>query len=208
MPQPNTTVLVLLFGDYCALATKCLDSVLAATAGRAEIRVGMNAVGDATREFVDSLVRMGMLARENVYDSPENLHKYPMMRKLLYYRPITTEFVMWFDDDSWIADPRPDWLNDAEAAMRGVDMIGSPYTVALAGGQADWIKSQAWYTGQPFRRNAKQQDVIAFCTGGWWTIRTAVLRRYDWPIIALNHRGGDVMLGALCQQQQLLQQWQ
>ena len=39
-----------------------------------------------------------------------------------------------------------------------------------------------------------------FITGGWWTIRSELLYRYNYPWPVLDHRGGDVMLGECLRQ--------
>jgi hypothetical protein len=40
-----------------------------------------------------------------------------------------------------------------------------------------------------------------FITGGWWTIRTDIIRKWHWPTLDIKHNGGDMMLGELCRQQ-------
>src|SRR5690606_26744083 len=42
-----------------------------------------------------------------------------------------------------------------------------------------------------------------FITGGWWVIRSEVIRSHDWPPPCARHQGGDSMLGVLLDQQQL-----
>lgn len=95
-------------------------------------------------------------------------------------------------------DPH-DWLRLVEQTVENADMIGSVYTIRLQGRQETWIMDQPWYTGLPVRRSQR----VAFCTGGWWAIRTEVLQKFQWPPPELVHRGGDVMLSELCRQQQL-----
>jgi hypothetical protein len=194
------TVCVLLYGDYPDLARRCLSGIsILARSGLISLRIGMNSVSNATEDVVAA---MGL--RECVFaQSRENIKKYPMMRRLFsapeatdpYDVCLTSEFVMWFDDDSYITATSPcTWLGRIRQAMTTVDMLGSIHTISLKGGQAEWIKTQPWYAGTriaPWHR-------VSFCTGGWWTIRADILQRFQWPIPELLHRGGDVMLGALC----------
>lgn len=169
-----------------------------------KLRIGTNAISQRTWELVRHL---GL--EDSVFcRSDENIKKYPMMRRLFGLRhpaadarlSVVTPFVMWFDDDSYIKAEDPhDWLRLVEQTVENADMIGSVYTIRLQGRQETWIMDQPWYTGLPVRRSQR----VAFCTGGWWAIRTEVLQKFQWPPPELVHRGGDVMLGELCRQQQL-----
>jgi hypothetical protein len=140
----------------------------------------------------------------NIYESTENIHKYPLMRRMFHDpdNPITSPYVMWFDDDSFIradASAQRPWLDAVSEKMTDADMVGAIYRIALGGKQSQWVMDQAWFNNQPVPATHQVQ----FATGGWWTIRADVLRRFDWPLRELDHRGGDVMLGELCRQQEL-----
>ena len=113
---------------------------------------------------------------------------------------VATPFVMWFDDDSYItADSPHEWLATVKEQMASTDMLGSVYSIRLKGNQSSWVMRQPWYAGPPVPHLHR----TSYCTGGWWTIRTDVLVKFQWPIPELVHRGGDVMLGELCRQQGL-----
>jgi hypothetical protein len=102
---------------------------------------------------------------------------------------------MWFDDDSWIDQKAPDaWFSGVAKALADATMVGFPYTISLRGAQTQYVAAQPWYRGNPIRCR------VRFATGGWWAIRSAVLIKHQWPTPDLNHRGGDVMLGVLCDQ--------
>lgn len=196
------TPCVLLFGDYPALARRCLDSIFDRAPNMARhLRVGANAIGHATAAYLDELVARGRLRRTNIYESSVNLHKYPMMRRIFTDpdNQITTEFVCWFDDDSYVKAANFDWEAAVVAAMQDADMVGSIYVLAggFQGQQHLWVMDQPWYNGREVAPGHKPR----FATGGWWCIRTEILRRHDWPSPELDHRGGDVMLGELCRQQ-------
>lgn len=193
----KTTVAVLLYGDHHDLAERCLTSLkpLVKT-GRVRVRLGLNQVCDATKDLVASFHDSAMIV-----ESSENLKKYPMMRRMFYDTPLETDFVMWFDDDSYLKDAAvstPEvWLDEVEALLSTTaDMIGSPYGINLRSRQHEWIMKQPWYAN----KTVKPGKVVMFATGGWWAIRSSVLRTYDWPPTGLLHRGGDVMLGELLRQ--------
>ena len=214
MSTPSVTVCVLTYGDHHELAFRCLTSIARACPELAAggVRVGLNDVGDRTVKYVDSLVQHAWLKPENVWRSATNIHKYPMMRRMFYdtQNPLTTEYVMWFDDDSFIKDEmigvRPTFLTQVvqamEAAAKEVVLCGSVYNIDWAAGQREWVQDQPWYRGRALPKKP------TFCTGGWWMARTDALRRLDYPWASLDHRGGDVMLGqALFQQGQRFLQY-
>lgn len=196
------TVGVLLFGNYPQLARRCLDSILRLNRSRFSLRIGLNQVGQDTQDYVNQLIADGLLLEtDSVYASQANIKKYPMMRRMVHdpVQPISTPYFMWFDDDSYVLSTTESetesWFDQVATAMQSADMIGEIWTQPPQPGQRDWVRSQSWYTGKPFLPS------FSFCTGGWWTTHTELLRQYDWPIPELLHRGGDVMLGELLRQQ-------
>lgn len=207
------TVCVLLYGDHVQLAARCLNSICrgASVVLPEGLRIAMNAPGGATERFVNTLVEHGWVLPHNIYRSPENLHKYPMMRWMFNdeRNPIETPYVMWFDDDSFIKDEMigstPGFLHSVADAMehpspvdqRRPDMCGGVYTIKIVTNQQQWIEDQPWYGDQSI------SSTMRFITGGWWTARLPILKKFDYPFEELDHRGGDVMLGALCEQQGL-----
>jgi hypothetical protein len=196
------TVCVLLYGDYPQLASRLLGSLdRYADGGDFEVRIGCNQLSaESTLVVRQHLKEWGgrLCDWRHVYWSPCNVYKYPMMRRMLYTRPITTPYTMWFDDDSWIHPAAsPAWFSSVADAMADADMAGSVWERELQGNQAAWIESRPWYAGKKFARG----DRTKFCTGGWWTIRTEILQKWDWPDRDIVHFGGDQMLGVLCSQQ-------
>ncbi len=186
------TVCVLAFGDHYALAARCLQSITRTPLPH--LRIGLNTVTTQTRELARQL------APGSVWDSDINLHKYPLMRRMLYERErITTPYTMWFDDDSFLTEPLSRFLPRVGTAMESADMLGSLYRIKWQGQQREYVKAQPWYTG----RSTEDRDRVLFATGGWWVIRTELLYRFDYPWKDLDHRGGDVMLGELMYQQGL-----
>lgn len=188
------TVCALFYGDYPWLAQRLLESLRMAGEGY-DIRYcfGLNNVCDTTQRAVTEFGkgRSGV----SVYPGVSPYYKYPLMRRMLHtYKP-TTPYVMWFDDDSWIHPDAPrDFFDQIAAKMQRYDLIGVPYHMYLRGNQKQFIEDQPWYNGKPVRSK------IDFITGGWFTIRTELLIRHDWPPANFEHNGGDVMLGELCHQ--------
>jgi hypothetical protein len=196
------TVCVLLYGDYPRLAERCLGSLVSYLPPGAQLRIGMNECCAQTIGLVRRIKLHPGFASVRVFQSTSNVHKYPLMRRMFHEpsMPLTTPFVMWFDDDSFLLPSCGSaWLDRVHARMQAADMLGSLYGMPQRGGQYLWVRDQPWYNGLPI--DAHHQFV--FATGGWWTIRAEILRRFDWPLPQLDHCGGDVMLGELCRQRYL-----
>lgn len=195
-------VCVLFYGadDYCYhLAQRVLNDPMRRLARHdVEFRFGFNAVGSQTREYVQQQIAAhfhGAL----VVDCPENVFKYPMMRRLFYAEPLRARAIMWFDDNSHIS-PDTDvdrWLPRINKQLSGCTLLGSVYTQGLVGQQAEWIKAQPWYAGK------QPTPYVKYVADGWWTMLAEPLLRFDWPSPDIAHHGGDVMLGELCRQQNL-----
>jgi hypothetical protein len=193
-------ICILLYGDFPELAKRCIEGLITHTAGTSLhgcVKIGMNSVCEETRQYV--------FARAvdfdwHVVDSPENIKKYPMMRRLFYDSGTTIrakQYTIWFDDDSYVCDSR--WLSAVYVGLGKADMVGSLYEKKLLSDQPRWVTAQPWYSG----KDVSSGHVVRFCTGGWWAIKSSILDRFDWPTKELLHRGGDVMLGELCRQQNL-----
>lgn len=205
---PDITICALLFGDHRDLAARCLNSLLTVREDETlnlEYRVGLNECFPGTVDFVQELAnRRPEFATGAIYKSDTNIYKYPMMRSMFWQPPrqLRSEFVAWFDDDSFLTVPVGEWVAHVLETMRRTDavMLGSPYRIKLQGHQADWIEDQPWYGGKSVRTPGYE---VSFCTGGYWVARTDVLRQLDWPLAQLRHRGGDVMLGEVLRQQNL-----
>lgn len=200
------SVCVLLFGDNVALAARCLNSITTSAAWDLirDIRIGLNAVSDSTLSLVRA---QAAKCKVPVYVYREinnrNVLKYPMMRRMLYdpVRPMRAEWVMWFDDDSYIYDHNPDWWRDVALVCecRNAALLGSVYrpTYQFSVKERAAIAKQPWYAGALMPASHKPQ----FCTGGWWVAKPSILATWDYPFPVICHNGGDVLLGELCRQQ-------
>lgn len=195
-------LMVLTYGNHVTLAARCLNSIYPyVKRGGSTIRIGLNEVSSATEELV-LIFSQGVPGPVFLYQEVQNknVYKYPLMRRMFYdsESPVTSEYVMWFDDDSFVKNER---LWSDVASVLGQEqpvLLGSTYVVPpFSELQCEAIRDQPWYAGQPVGGNKKPR----FCTGGWWVARHAELARWDYPFLAIQHNGGDVLLGELCRQQ-------
>lgn len=101
------TICVLCYGPHPQLAKTCLSSILATIPPeRLDLRIGLNEVHPDTFAYVKTL------PVTKIYANSLNRYKYPVMRDMFWdeQRPITTNYVVWFDDDTWVVNPN--WIND------------------------------------------------------------------------------------------------
>lgn len=197
------TVLILTYGDHQPLMQRCLESIIASADWSliADVRIGCNAVTERTVAYLqDAQLRVEApcwLVHER---TGRNVGKYPLMRRMLYdsQHPITTPYVMWFDDDSYIFQrSKSCWWRNAANRIAGYAMAGKRYRIRVTPQQRLAVQHQPWYGNKPFEKSG----VFQFCTGGWWIAAYDVLRTWDYPFPQLYHNGGDVILGELCRQQ-------
>jgi len=199
------SVCVLAYGPHQELAERCLGSIIRAADAAdwrfvAELRIGLNAVSAETLRWVEQVAVQAHVSgcpRVTLYRSADNIGKYPLMRYLFQHRPLAP-CTMWFDDDSYLRNPGDgDWWRRVAAMADTADVLGSIYRIRSRGQQWRGVMAQPWYTGEPVR----PRHVFIFPTGGWWVIKSEILKKWDYPFPELYHRGGDQMLGELCRQQ-------
>jgi hypothetical protein len=145
-----------------------------------------------------------------VFDPGKNVWKYPLMRRMFHNdkppmvmgaQVAKPPLTMWFDDDSHLqfadAVSGARFLNliESEFTKPAVGMLGEIWQKRLLPGQEEWVKSRPWYAGGPVA------TMTRFATGGWWTIRTSLLRKFDWPDPTIRHNGGDTSLAQMLFQQ-------
>jgi len=207
MANKQFTICALFYGKHPDLAERLLESLgRAGWADYFDMRVGLNNV---CRDTETVLRRHIYVPITDVYRGEQPYYKYPLMRRMFHGTPdatlndghpgIDTKYTIWFDDDSWLLDSNRDpqlWFGILDDKMQNHAMVGAPYLMNLRGHQAQYIRDQPWFNGKPVPQHAR----ISFITGGWWCIRTDILKRHDWPPKDFEHNGGDVMLGALCHQ--------
>ena len=200
------TVFVLCFGNYPQLARSCLESIYATLPQeRMDLRVGLNAVCAETRQYVKSLPGV-----TRVYDSPVNLGKYVLMRKMFHDPdcPIVTPYLVWLDDD--VRAVRPDWAQDLSTTIarhhaEGCRIYGAPFIHDLMIFRKNgheplpWFQQATWWRGRPLRIRgqaieAPNGTIIPFCVGWAWALATATMHEADIPDRRLEFNGGDVTI--------------
>lgn len=199
MPVP-VDVCVLLYGDYPDLARRCLVSLDGLLDDPdTNLVVAMNEPSSRTLSLLPTVLP-NRPDRITFTLSDPQIHKYPMMRFVLGTPTLRPGGIFcWFDDDSFVkTDPRL-MVRDLRLDLAGTDptVVGAKYTYnRLEPYQVDWARRQWWYTGQPI-----QAQKTPFLTGSWWACHTSLLRKYDWPDPVIDHNGGDILFGLLCDQQ-------
>jgi hypothetical protein len=126
------------------------------------------------------------------------------------FEGIDTDFIWWFDDDSYITDPEA--LPRRLEAARGADtetviwghqfFFGHESDFSYGADVDGFVRNAAWYRGyEPPSSNPGGDSRWFFITGGCWLIRTATVRALDWPDQRLIKRNDDVFLCEAIRQQ-------
>lgn len=205
------TACILFYGgeEFYELHKRCLESFLASTPShRIDLRVGSNALNAKSLAMIEKYVEQGFITKHYRHD--DNAYKYPVMREMFFdpEHPITTKWVLWFDDDS-ICDVEPSWLNilaihiaqNQKVDKMPVHMVGAKYTWTMNNKQKEVFTSRPWYKGRPFRQANGQPspngNKIIFATGGFWAITHEAIVACDIPDLGtgLTHTGGDWQIG-------------
>src|SRR6267378_3010740 len=98
---PPVTICVLTYGNYPHLVRRTLDSIQKySPRSLYQLVVGANQPSAATIEYLSHLHDQGRIDRLVV--SSANLNKNPMMRRM--FARIESEFICWFDDDSYLLE--------------------------------------------------------------------------------------------------------
>jgi Glycosyltransferase like family 2 len=218
--MPAVTICVLTYGDHPRLAQRALESILGhCPRWQYRLIVGANAVSAETEAYLKSLQAKGEI--DQLIVSPVNLNKCPMMRRM--FDRVETEFIWWFDDDSYILGPHPlpQWFGRAQADAESTVMWGQlawcDHPLAFTpdpDGVLGFVRSAPWYRGLPppswrpggkgefdFQNRGCGDGRWVFILGGCWLVRTRAVRVLDWPDRRLSQLGDDVLLGEAIRQQ-------
>jgi hypothetical protein len=218
--MPKVTICVLTYGDHARLAKRVLESIRTYCPRSAyKLIVGANAVVDETLTYLNTLQVNGAL--DHLIVSPVNLNQCPMMRQM--FAKVDTEFIWWFDDDSYLTEPGAfeRWLGPAFEAPANTVMWGPTAWCGHQQGFAPdledvvaFVRAADWYRGLPppsWRLGGKGEfnygglgtgdGTWFFVLGGCWLMRTSVVRALDWPDRRLIKMGNDVFLGEAIRQQ-------
>lgn len=202
-PPPDTrlaTACVLLYGDHPDLAARFFDAWERYGNGL-ELRVGLNACSPATVDLVELAAARDPGIR--VVRSTTNLGKPPMMRRLFRLAPIDTEWVVWFDDDSF--PYRADWCASLAVAIEAQPdavMLGIVAEVDVDERLRRRIELAPWYRGRALLPTdlPGRMGRIEFVLGGFWALRTEWVGRLDWPHGPMTHSEDDYLLGEAIRQ--------
>lgn len=205
----KVTAFILFYGgeEHYELHKRCLTSLLATTSPtRVDLRVGSNALNAKSLAMIEDYVQQGFITKHYRHES--NDYKYPVMREMFYdpEHPITTKWVLWFDDDS-ICDVESSWLNilgihiSQHHKGKEAHMIGAKYTWTMNSKHKEIFASRPWYNARPWRQANGQPspngNKIIFAAGGFWAITHEALVAADIPDLGtgLTHTGGDWQIG-------------
>lgn len=205
------TVFVLCSGDYPDLAKRCIgDIVRTMPRDRLDLRVAMSAVGNETKRYLNSLTP-GVITR--LYDFPEGDKKYVVMRKMFNdpEYPILTQYLVWFDDDTFVVDDSwPIELAKEIAAnhlrqyrLYGFRYLHDPKSCADPENPLKWFKEAKWWRDRQLLDNvpgwssvSENGTIIPFAAGYFWALHADTMRFAQIPDERLNHNGGDITIGA------------
>lgn len=176
---------------------RCLKSIVKNTGTPFDLILGCNEVDPKTLNWIRIHLPKALVLQEK-----GNIHKYPMMRKMFSH--VKTDWVAWFDDDSYVTEEHPNWLREIlsmVARFPNRKVWGRLYTFDILKGQLQWVQNATWFRGKPAMLSGDgKRLMISFPTGGFQLIQSEVIRKLDWPDPRLDHNGGDVMFGEACHQ--------
>jgi hypothetical protein len=202
------TAFILFYGDASLydMHQRCINSFLATVpAARVDLRVGSNQLNPKSCQLLDTLVERGFITKH--YRHTENKFKYPVMREMFFDQacPITTKWVLWFDDDS-ICDVSTQWLSIlaqqiAAEHKNNHHMFGQRLTWSMNEKVRNTFAQRPWYTGKPWRAKnghpSPNGTQTVFANGGFWAITHEAIIAADIPDLGtgLVHNGGDWQIG-------------
>jgi len=199
------TVLVVFYGEYPQLCRRFLTHFYRfSSPADFSLRVGLNAVGPETMEYVASAARE--FGNVSIQSEPQNIFKSPLMAKLFVMKPIETDWVIWFDDDSY--PYRGDWLSGLRLkieAQPDVDVWGNLFFTDADDAAVEFIRTADWYQGLPFDHvkptgERSERPLLTFVEGGFWAAKTSVLKALNWPDRRLVQHEDDYIFGEALRQ--------
>jgi len=200
------TLCVLCYGPHPELAKQCINSILnTVPRARIDLRIATNAACDETLRFVRSM------EPDRLYINQENQKKYPVMRSMFRDKdcPIRTPYVIWFDDDAYVVDPK--WIlrlseaiianHKRKCRLYGIKNFHDLNIYTNKEWRPDkWFRQASWFKGAHLRvrgnaKYAPNGSCIDFCPGWFWAIGADAIKAGDIPDARLNHNGGDITIG-------------
>lgn len=202
LQSSDVVVCALLYGDYPELHNRLLGSMLTAIPRDTQVRFWCNQVCQPTYDVISKMPSNYKVHRMCSKNTP----KYQAMRDM--FDPIKKgpwKWVCWLDDDSWFV--KQDWFSKTaeyidRRQVENVCYLGQKWFVHYLQGQTSFVGQAPWYQGRA-PAIIKGKLGVEFHTGGYWWLRTDLLKRLDWPDPRLSHNGGDTLLGSAMWQLQL-----
>jgi GT2 family glycosyltransferase len=201
----QVTICVICFGHHPRLAQRFLSNLYRYTrADQFLLRIGLNAACEETVELVRAE------AREHgniwIHSEPQNIFKSPLMARLFALQPIETDWVIWFDDDSF--PYRHDWLPGLRLRMEtqpDVDVWGNLFFTEGDEAVVQFIRTASWFRGKPFNYlkpsgEKSECPLLSFVEGGFWAAKADVLKALQWPDPRLVQNGEDYVFGEALRQ--------
>ena len=199
------TICVICYGPHPALAQRFLTNLYRYTRSDCfSLRIGLNAACEETAELAHNA------AREHgniwIHSEPRNIFKSPLMARLFSLKPLETEWVVWFDDDSF--PYRDDWLPGLRLRMETqpeVDLWGNLFFTDADDGAVQFIRTASWFQGKPFNHvkptgEWSERPLLSFAEGGFWAAKAEVLKALQWPDTRLIQNGEDYFFGEAMRQ--------
>lgn len=203
------TICVLCFGDNITLAKRCIGSILDnIPQHRIDLRVALN---QPSQDLADYVYGFPSQVITKIYCDNTSRKKYPAMREMFWDSacPITTKYLLWFDDDSHVV--ASNWAEKlgqciADNHANGCRLYGVKYLHNLMPykrlgfnpekwfHEADWWENR-WMHLPQGDRIGPNGHVISFVSGGFWALDVATMRKANIPDVRLNHNGGDCTIG-------------
>lgn len=198
------TICTVAYGDHARLVRRFLDGLRRFTPEQFALRIGLNAACPETVALAHAVaVELG---NTWVHSEPRNIYKAPLMGKLFTLRPLETEWVVWFDDDSY--PYRGDWLAGLKLKIEShpeIDVWGNVFFTEADEAATEFIQTASWFRGLPFNHDKpsggrSERPLLAFVEGGFWAAKTSVLHALSWPDPRLVQNEDDYIFGEALRQ--------
>lgn len=199
----------LIYGNYHPLHKRFVTSLREALPsseirnGSIKVTIWGNEPCEQTKTLMNGIPEFGW------HPSVSNTPKYTLMREKMFSLtdPDDFDWMVWFDDDSWLTDPGRWWRTMMEfietRKVQNVCYIGEPWFWCWWPGQWEFVTQSKWFKGLPVDKDKKGRARVEFAQGGLWWLRSDLRKQLEWPDHRLSHNGGDTLLGEAVRQQGL-----
>lgn len=187
----NFEVLICCYGDYYSISQRCIDSILKyKTLDNLKIHIGLSECADKTKNYFRNLLDHQHI--DTLIESNININKDPMMRLLLDL--VNTDYMVWFDDDSYVNSYGWDQKLQQQIEHTKVDVLGFPHVVGYNDTYKKFLYSRQWWNN---KIRADSSNTCHFPVGGLWAARCEYLRKYNYPDRNMIKKHGDMLVGDL-----------